>query len=107
EVAERLEVRRVLIPRYPGVMCALGLLVADVVRDYSQPVLALWDDLQNLPELVEGLRKQALQDLAQENVQTIEFVISLDMRYIGQSYELDVLVEMAGDFHTLHQNIYG
>ena len=39
QVAERLDIPRLLIPRYPGVLCALGLLMADVVLDASRSVL--------------------------------------------------------------------
>src|SRR5205823_6044842 len=48
EVAERLHIPRVLVPRYPGAMCAFGLLTADVVLDYSRSVLGSGLDMADL-----------------------------------------------------------
>ena len=39
EAAERLDIPRVLVPEAPGVLCALGLLIADVAVDYSRSVM--------------------------------------------------------------------
>ena len=39
EAADRLDIPRVLVPPAPGVLCALGLLIADVAVDFSQSVM--------------------------------------------------------------------
>ncbi|MBZ0310656.1 MAG: hydantoinase/oxoprolinase family protein, partial [Anaerolineae bacterium] len=66
EVAERLQIPRVLVPRYPGVLCALGLLVADVIRDYSRAVLQTVTDetLQQMKNILGELILQAQHDLS-------------------------------------------
>lgn len=50
QIAERLDIPRVLVPRYPGVLCAMGLLTADVVLDYGRSVL-----IKVAPLAAEGL----------------------------------------------------
>lgn len=113
EVAERLEIPRVLIPRYPGVLCALGLLVADVQRDYSRAVLQaaaprLYADLKMQAE---ALIAQARHDLAAEGLAESQmlFLPVVDMRYQGQSYELSVPFDehMVERFHAAHEHSYG
>lgn len=115
QVAERLEIRRVLIPRYPGVMCALGLLLADVQREYSQAILKPLDEplLATLQEQVIQMQQVAQSDLAQEGIPEAKqhFHALLDMRYQGQSYELAIPFESETDhaqaFHQAHQTRYG
>lgn len=112
-VADRLEMPRVLIPLYPGVLCAYGLLVADVLRDYSQTVLQpLHDDaLNGLKSTVKAMIKQARADLRAEGIvpASMTFAPSLDMRYAGQSFELNVPYgeDLAAAFHEAHENRYG
>src|SRR5690606_35978028 len=69
-VAERLEIPRVLVPRYPGVLCAFGLLVADVLRDYSQTVLQTVSEgaINGVRELLEQMLAQARADLRAEGI---------------------------------------
>ena len=64
DVAARLEMRRVLIPRWPGVLCAFGLLVADVLRESSQSVLAR-ATAETLQELRAGLQEMTARARAQ------------------------------------------
>ena len=112
-VAERLQIPRVLIPRYPGVLCALGLLVADVQREYSRTVLQRYDadTMARLAAHFDILLRQADSDLEQEGIGRADRVINslLDMRYAGQSFELSV--PFSGDivaaFHDTHERTYG
>jgi N-methylhydantoinase A len=112
-VADRLEMPRVLIPRYPGVLCAFGLLVADVLRDYSQTVLQTVrnGELNGVRDLFKTLMGQARSDLRHEGIQAaaMTFVPSLDMRYVGQSFELNVPFgdDIIGAFHAAHESRYG
>ncbi|MBZ0301677.1 MAG: hydantoinase/oxoprolinase family protein [Anaerolineae bacterium] len=112
-VAERLEIPRVLIPRYPGVLCAFGLLVADVLRDYSQTLLKVVDagTLRDLKQQMRTMVTQAQADLRAEGIasKAMTFVPSLDMRYVGQSFELNVPFgdDMLNAFHTAHDVRYG
>lgn len=94
EVAERLSIPRVLIPRYPGVLCALGLLVADVRLDYSAAILQRADDalVGRLTTALHDLTRRAEADLDREGIpdSARTLTASLEMRYQGQAFELVV-----------------
>ncbi|XWX02836.1 hydantoinase/oxoprolinase family protein [Aggregatilineales bacterium SYSU G02658] len=113
EVAAELGIPLVLVPPHPGVMCALGLLIADLRVDISQPVmeLATTDAIARLRGQQAVLMKQGRLALLQEGVAEAEmrFEVSLDMRYHGQAHELNV--PLAGaivrSFHRLHEQAYG
>jgi N-methylhydantoinase A len=116
-LAESLGIRRVLVPPFPGLTSAYGLLVADLVVDVAQtdilsdPDNAAFDDrFTALDDRVTALiREQALPD----DGWTVE--ASVDMRYRGQAYELVVPVErpvrdsaaITRHFHELHGQRYG
>jgi N-methylhydantoinase A len=112
-VAERLEIPRVLVPRYPGVLCAFGLLVADVVVDYSRPVMHAFDvgTIARLRAMQGELLAQARADLAREGIpeDKMAFDGQLDMRYKGQAYELTVPFRknVLAAFHKAHEYAYG
>src|SRR6266851_561372 len=113
ELAEALSIPRVMIPALPGALSAFGTLVSDVVKDYSRTVL--WRVAAKLPaERLEqefaALRRRAEAAFQEEDWSgTLLFERSLDIRYRGQGYELNVpftrsLVEA---FHLEHQRRYG
>ncbi len=112
-VAERLEIPRVLVPRYPGVLCAFGLLVADVLRDYSQTMLQTVTEntLADLRKRLEGMLAQARADLRGEGIASsaMTFMPSVDMRYVGQSFELNIPYgkNLVKAFHSAHEARYG
>ena len=113
EAAERLDIPRVLVPSSPGVLCALGLLLADVAVDYSQSVmlLARADHIDGLAARRQNLLQLAGTDLQQEGMGEDEmlFAVSLDMRYKGQAYELNIPFSsrVVEDFHEAHRTTYG
>lgn len=116
DVANRLQIPRVLVPRYPGVLCAFGLLVADVVLDYAQSVLrpVAADTMETLTDVLEEMLTQAKDDLIEEGVNDRQkriYNISLDMRYQGQAYELNIPLEGEKEigelFHSTHELRYG
>ena len=113
DVAERLEMRRVLIPRWPGVLCAFGLLVADVLRESSQSVLAPLSPqtLQQLRERLTDMMTRARAQLARESIPdaAMRFHALLDLRYAGQSWELTLPFgeDPAAAFHSAHERAYG
>ena len=112
-VAARLEIPRVLIPRYPGVLCAFGLLMADVVLDYSRSVLGevTAETHAHLQALLDEMMRAARDDLAREGVAQGEMVFNglVDARYRGQSYELTIPFEenLLDAFHAAHVRSYG
>ncbi|MBI5668317.1 MAG: hydantoinase/oxoprolinase family protein [Chloroflexi bacterium] len=122
-VAERLEIPRVLVPRYPGVLCAFGLLAADVVLDYSRSLLGVMTDETptRLASLLDGMIRQARADLLNEGIAEADMVFTplLDMRYQGQAYELTIPLaarrdtiyrvptDLTSRFHEIHRRTYG
>ena len=113
EAAERLDIPRVLVPPAPGVLCALGLLLADIALDYSQSIMQLAgaDRRAELETVKAALLSRARSDLLDEGVAEDEahFAISLDMRYRGQAYELNVpySADAVDAFHAAHESAYG
>ncbi len=96
ELAEQLSMRTVLVPAYAGVLSALGMLLADRVRDYSAGLVGRSDN----DAVFRKLERQAHQDLKGATLERL-----YDMRYSGQSYELTV-TDVAG-FHGEHERVYG
>ena len=114
ELAAALHIPRVLIPPHPGVLSALGMVLADVVKDYSQTVMlsARQATAEELDRLFAPLYKRAGDELGDEGfaVDEIDLQPALDMRYLGQSYELRVGAQPGGgpqryiqSFHEAHR----
>ena len=96
EVAQELGVTTVLAPEMGGVLSALGMLLGDLVRDYSAALLGRSD-----AEVVfNRLEQQARKDNRGARLERF-----LDMRYTGQSYEL--LIPAGASFHEMHRRMYG
>ena len=113
EAAARLDIPRVLTPKSPGVLCALGLLIADVAVDYSRSVMRAATDklLLRLRHVERELLEQAEAELRQEGIagDDMRFAATLDMRYEGQAYELNIPFDerAAEAFHESHERAYG
>ncbi len=113
ELAAALGIPRVLLPPLPGALSAYGILVSDIVKDYSRTVL--WRVSGQLPQAdlqreFDGFEREARAAFRAEKWGgTPRFDCSLDVRYRGQGYELNV--PFAGDalaaFHQEHQRRYG
>ena len=97
EIADTLDIATVIAPRYAGVLSALGMLLADVTKDYSLTVLRRAADVthEELRERFAPLMARAQADLAAEGFTGDRALIecALDVRYIGQSYEITVPFE--------------
>jgi N-methylhydantoinase A len=93
-VAEDLGLRRFIVPIDPGLFSARGIALADFTHDYLvslvQPIERV--DTAQLATSLEGLKTRANADLASEGVEpgARELVPSLDLRYLGQSTEINV-----------------
>ena len=113
DLAVSLGIPRVLIPALPGALSALGILVSDVVKDYSRTVL--WRVLEKPP--LEKMKNAlaALQRLAEQDFRAEHwpgaphFTVSVDVRYRGQGYELNVpfTASFLSAFHREHRRRYG
>lgn len=113
EIAESLDIGTVLVPEHAGVLSALGMLLADVRKDYLQTVLRPAATLSHmtLESLFEPLLARARAELTDEGFTPGDIVMqpSLDVRYRGQSYEVNVpfTVSYEQEFHLQHQQLYG
>ena len=118
-LAESLSIPNVIVPAMPGALSALGILVSDVVKDYSRTVL--WrvsseaDDLRKvasarLSKEFALLEKRAARDFRSESWQgRVQYRRSVDLRYQGQGYELNLPLakDLIAAFQREHQQRYG
>jgi N-methylhydantoinase A/oxoprolinase/acetone carboxylase beta subunit len=102
ELAERLEIPAVIVPPHAGVLSALGMLVADCVRDYSQSILA-----RPAADVFAELELRAAEEFAAQGFAEVIYERRVDLRYRGQSYEISVPWEARGTFHEAHRRLYG
>jgi N-methylhydantoinase A len=121
ELAESMAIPTVVIPARPGALSAFGILVSDVVKDYSRTLL--WRFAGRLrPEVGQALPQAKLEEefrklgaAAQKDFRAerwrgaLHYERSLDLRYRGQGYELNVpaTANVAARFHDEHQRRYG
>ena len=129
-MAENLGIRTVLIPPNGGLLSAYGMLFADVVKDYSQTVLWQFEkNSEGSENLVKALNTgfgtlltRAENEMEIEGFAAHQLKIdrSLDIRYQGQSYELNIpcftaepapsneIVEtLVAKFHATHEVRFG
>ncbi len=113
EIASRLEIATVIVPRHAGVLSALGMLFSDVTKDYSATVLRLVDELTSsaLAGLFKPLIETARTELAAEGFGPRRRALEslLDVRYAGQSSEISLpfSANYQAEFHRRHQRLYG
>ena len=113
EIAEHLKIASVVIPRYAGVLSALGMLMADAAKDYSASILRASDaiSLRELAAAFGPLIQRATRELQAEGFRGAQQRADrlLDVRYVGQSYELTVPFSdrYRRAFDRLHHRMYG
>ncbi len=94
ELAAELGIPRVLVPGHPGILSALGVAIADVVKDYSRTVMLRGADLEpaRLETEFHGMEQLARAELVAEGLPAGDMAARrfLDVRYVGQSFELTV-----------------
>ncbi|MFT4122776.1 MAG: hydantoinase/oxoprolinase family protein [Microbacteriaceae bacterium] len=104
DVAEELEITRIVIPALPGSFSAAGMLKGGVRHDF---VRSFFRDQQRaateLPGVIELLRERAVSTLAEEGIpeHELELEFFADVRYAGQEYSLTVPVRQAERFELL------
>ncbi len=114
-LAGALRIPKILIPADPGAFSALGVLLADVVKDYSRTMMLAVEPAKSLPREISrafgALERQAKSDLRNEGFapEQLELNRTLAMRYRGQSFELDVAADedAVAQFHQAHRERYG
>lgn len=114
-LADALMMKKAMVPRYAGVLSALGMLVAPRARQLSQTYTRLLNKLSNkeIEKHFELLYQQGLLALKEEGVAEDDVIseYSLDCRYLGQSYFLNVkwqnIKSATEQFQKLHAKRYG
>ncbi len=125
-IARRLGIVRVVVPPLAGILSAFGLLASEIGHDYSRSVVRPLRSLapERIGEIVEGLCDDGVRALASEGIkrEEIRFAVSCDLRYLGQSHELNVpfpegtdrkridrnaLSSLARGFHAAHRAAFG
>jgi len=112
-IADTLGIGTVIVPRHAGVLSALGMLLADAVKDQALTVLRAGDaiDAAELDALFTPLVEEAARDLGHEGFppDRIHVERRLDVRYAGQSYELAVPMApgFRDEFDRRHARTYG
>jgi N-methylhydantoinase A len=112
-VAELMGSFPVIVPPSPGLLCALGDLVADFRNEFARTLIRLTseataEEISAILDELEGRAREWMnaQGIAAEH-QSVEF--TADMRYHGQGYEIPVPMgdDLDERFNALHEQLYG
>ncbi|MEE9610759.1 MAG: hydantoinase/oxoprolinase family protein [Desulfatiglandales bacterium] len=121
-IAREIGIRKVLVPTSPGVLSAMGGLIADIKNDFIKTVYMDFEEgaLEPLKRSFEELKEEAYGWLREEHQMSGDPILyySGDMRYRGQSYEIEVpmdqswiidgrIEEVTKSFHDQHEIIHG
>lgn len=114
ELARALRIPTIIMPTAPGALSAVGVLVADVVKDQSRTVMFGYHskDVKKLPQVFREMEREATAVLRREGFPSRKqrHERALAMRYRGQSFEL-LITRTTGDiaaaFHRAHRERYG
>ncbi len=121
-LAASLDIRKIIVPPFPGLFSSLGLLFADVEHHFYRTYFSKFDqlDLARLQGIIATLESEALATLADEGYAgpQVRLTRQVDLRYAGQSYELTIplpagavtpqtLADLSEAFGREHEKTYG
>ncbi|MFY7961056.1 MAG: hydantoinase/oxoprolinase family protein [Elsteraceae bacterium] len=120
-VARRLGIKDLVLPRLAGAFCALGLLTADLRRDFGLAALLPLEGVASLVPQLAALGERAAETLAASGFDgaSLELEPALDLRYRGQQWDVRVTLGRGRDafaldpariraqFEATHQRLYG
>ena len=112
DLARNLGIPRLIISKYASTLSAFGMLASNVVKDYVQTVMLPGSTTQiQLDDYFSPLVKKGIHDITEQGFRKdqIEIQCSMDVRYVGQSYELNIpySVNVIEVFHQTHTSCYG
>ena len=114
DLGRSLRIPTIIAPTAPGALSAVGVLVADVIKDQSRTVMFTYraKGTSRLGKVFAQLEREATAVLRGEGFPRSKqrHERSLAMRYRGQSFELEVrntTGDLAGAFHRAHRERYG
>ena len=111
-LAQALRIPRVLVPAMPGALSAVGILLADAVRDYSRTVMLPCDASETIANIFSELEQRGVAEFIAEGLKGTP-QRTVDVRYRRQGYELNVPYDTDSPggaieaFHRLHRQRYG
>ena len=118
-IAEELEMQQILVPLGPGNLAAFGSLISDLKRDHVQTKNIQVSDVEwdSIEAVFLDLESKALSELKLEEIADHDIAIerSVGMRYVGQSWQLNVdvskkinsLVSIGEAFANTHERRFG
>jgi len=112
DLARGLGIPRVLVPPMASTLSAFGMLAADVVKDYTQTIMipgeAPWQEIE---QMLAPMVEQGISEVMDEGIPESDLQVerALDMRYLGQSYELVIPFSKnyVSAFQAHHRRTYG
>ncbi len=114
DLARNLGISTIIIPLNCGLLSAYGMILSDVVKDYSQTVLRKSTETNVFSELSHDfseLISRAKEDMLVEGFEydQVTFQQTMDVRYVGQSHELNIefTPDFAESFHSIHNQRFG
>ena len=112
ELARHMGIPKVIISKYASTLSAFGMLASNVIKDYVKTIMLPGTVPQEMiRSLFSPMVTQGITEIQNEGIQKdqIEILCSLDIRYVGQSYELNVLYteDFISDFYKAHNINYG
>ena len=118
QLAREIGVKDVIVPLYPGLFSAWGMLASEQRRDFVRSRLSLVRDTSfvSVAEIFEELQQEAASYFSEGDGDTPELVLSMscDLRYLGQEHAVTVPVtlrsstmeKILSDFHDVHERTY-
>lgn len=121
-IAHELEIPVMIIPKESSIFCAAGMLMSDLKHNFVRtfPTLLNNIDQNKFKSLFKEMEREAAELLREEHIpeSDVQFIYSLDMRYLKQYHELNVVISreeiekediesIAGKFHPEHNQLYG
>ncbi len=120
-LARELGIERIIVPRYPGVLCAAGLLAALIEHESSSAFMSKLaeTDPAVILQVCERLAVECAQRMRAEGVDpnTVQTSCYADVCYVGQAHHIEVPIERTDSaqlianayerFRALHDQIYG
>ncbi len=122
QIALELEIPAMIIPKESSIFCAAGMLMSDLKHDFVRTYAVPFEDIDSktFVSLFNEMEAEGTKLLESENIpkERIEAVYSLDMRYVKQYHEVNVVItkdetenvnldSIAKKFHPEHNRLYG
>lgn len=121
-IARELEIPVMIIPKESSIFCAVGMLMSDLQHNFVRTYVTILDDMdkKKFKDLFHEMEREGAAILESEHIppDRVEHFYSLDMRYIKQYHEVNVVIareeiergdiaSMAKKFHPEHDRLFG